>query len=63
VHDLVRQTARRRLSIVGHSMGATVAAGYAATYADRVEKPVLLEGLGPPQVPVPVGPRRAQPTQ
>jgi pimeloyl-ACP methyl ester carboxylesterase len=58
VHDLVRQTARRRLSIVGHSMGATVAAWYAATYADRVEKLVLLEGLGPPEVPAPIGPRR-----
>jgi pimeloyl-ACP methyl ester carboxylesterase len=58
VHDLIRQTARRRLSIVGHSMGGTVASYYTATFPARVEKLALLEGLGPPETPMPMGPER-----
>jgi pimeloyl-ACP methyl ester carboxylesterase len=58
VHDLLRQTARRRLSIVGHSMGGTVASYYTATFPTRVEKLVLLEGMGPPETPMPTGPER-----
>src|SRR5512144_1480159 len=58
VHDLIRQTARRRLSILGHSMGGTVASYYTATFPARVEKLALLEGLGPPETPMPLGPER-----
>jgi len=58
VHDLVRQTARRRLSIVGHSMGGSVASWLAGSFPSRVERLALLEGLGPPETPTPTGPGR-----
>jgi pimeloyl-ACP methyl ester carboxylesterase len=58
VHDLLRQTARKHVSIVGHSMGGTVAAYYTATFPARIEKLVLLEGIGPPETPMPTGPER-----
>ena len=58
VHDLVRKLGRKRLSIVGHSMGGTVASYYTATFPARVEKLALLEGLGPPETPMPIGPER-----
>lgn len=44
---LVDALAPRRLSIVGHSMGGTVAALYAGAHPDRVERLALLEGTGP----------------
>lgn len=36
-----------RASLVGHSMGAAVAALFAGTFPDRAERLVLLEALGP----------------
>jgi pimeloyl-ACP methyl ester carboxylesterase len=45
--ELVDALAPRRLAIVGHSMGGTVAALYAGTYPERVERLALLEGTGP----------------
>lgn len=45
--ELVDALAPRRLAVVGHSMGGTVAALYAGTYPDKVERLALLEGLGP----------------
>lgn len=36
------------LSLVGHSMGGTVACLFAGTYPETVRRLVLLEGLGPP---------------
>jgi pimeloyl-ACP methyl ester carboxylesterase len=48
VHDLVSKLARRRLSIVGHSMGGSVASYYTGSYPARVHRLALLEGLGPP---------------
>ncbi|APR78985.1 Putative hydrolase [Minicystis rosea] len=47
VAELVDALAPRRLAIVGHSMGGTVAALYAGAHPDRVERLALLEGLGP----------------
>jgi pimeloyl-ACP methyl ester carboxylesterase len=60
VHELVNVLAPARLSIVGHSMGGSIAAYYAGAFADRVHKLVLLEGLGPPaeKVPMPERTRR-----
>ncbi len=58
VHDLVGKLARKRLSIVGHSMGGTVASYYTGTFPDRVERLVLMEGIGPPETPTPTGPER-----
>ncbi|MEO6952347.1 MAG: alpha/beta hydrolase [Polyangia bacterium] len=43
--SLVSQRARKRLSIVGHSMGGMVSAYFTGTYPELVEKLVLLEGL------------------
>lgn len=37
--------------LVGHSMGAGVAALFAATFPERVRRLVLIEGLGPPATP------------
>ncbi len=36
------------LSVVGHSMGGTVAAMYTGTFPERVARLALLEGSGPP---------------
>jgi pimeloyl-ACP methyl ester carboxylesterase len=58
LHDLIARLARGRLSIVGHSMGGTVASYYAGTFPERVERLVLLEGIGPPETPTPTGPER-----
>jgi len=45
--ELVDALAPRRLAVVGHSLGGTVAALYAGAHADRVERLALLEGTGP----------------
>jgi pimeloyl-ACP methyl ester carboxylesterase len=45
--ELVDALAPRRLAIVGHSMGGTVAALFAGAHPDRVERLALLEGMGP----------------
>jgi pimeloyl-ACP methyl ester carboxylesterase len=39
---------RRRVFLVGHSMGGTVATIYTGTFPERVQKLALLEGTGPP---------------
>jgi pimeloyl-ACP methyl ester carboxylesterase len=57
VAELIEKTARARLSIVGHSMGGSVAAYYTGTYPSRVHRLALLEGTGPPDMP-PIGPER-----
>ncbi len=57
VHELVRQRAHDRLSIVGHSMGGSVASYYTGSYPARVHRLALLEGLGPPPQ-GPTGPER-----
>jgi pimeloyl-ACP methyl ester carboxylesterase len=45
---LIDILAPRKLALVGHSMGGTIAALYAGTLPQRVDKLALLEGLGPP---------------
>jgi pimeloyl-ACP methyl ester carboxylesterase len=47
VAELVDAVAPRRLGVVGHSMGGTIAALYAGALPHRVERLALLEGLGP----------------
>jgi pimeloyl-ACP methyl ester carboxylesterase len=49
MQSLVEKLAPRRLSLVGHSMGGSVAAYFAGSYPERVHKLALLEGLGPPE--------------
>ena len=36
------------VTIIGHSLGGSIALQYAGTYAERVRKVVAIEGLGPP---------------
>ena len=38
----------QRFILLGHSMGAGIASLFAATFPERVEKLLLIEGLGPP---------------
>jgi pimeloyl-ACP methyl ester carboxylesterase len=37
-----------QVTIVGHSLGGSIALQYTGTYPDRVKKVVAIEGLGPP---------------
>jgi pimeloyl-ACP methyl ester carboxylesterase len=46
--DVIRQCARKRVILVGHSMGGSVAGYYAGTRPDRLHALALIEGLGPP---------------
>jgi pimeloyl-ACP methyl ester carboxylesterase len=48
--DVIRQLARPRVVLVGHSMGGSVAAYYAGARPERVARLVLIEGLGPPDL-------------
>lgn len=44
---LVEARAAEPLTLVGHSMGGTASVLYAASFPERVERLVLVEGLGP----------------
>lgn len=46
--DVIAMLGRKRVSLVGHSMGGSVAAYFAGTYPDLIHRLALLEGLGPP---------------
>jgi pimeloyl-ACP methyl ester carboxylesterase len=59
VHELVQKMGRDKLSIVGHSMGGSIASYYTGSFPARVHKLALLEGLGPPPM-APPGPERVQ---
>lgn len=51
VYDLdcvVRTLGLTRFSLIGHSMGGTISFLYAGTFPERLEKLVLIEGVGPP---------------
>jgi pimeloyl-ACP methyl ester carboxylesterase len=59
--DVIARLARKRVILVGHSMGGGVAAYWAGTRPDRPAALALLEGLGPPdQSGVELGGRTAQ---
>ena len=47
VAQLVESLAPRRLALIGHSMGGTIAAMFSGAHPDLVERLALLEGLGP----------------
>src|SRR5690606_10184339 len=47
--SLVDQVGRAQVSLVGHSMGGSVASYFAGAYPERIRKLALLEGLGPPE--------------
>ena len=46
--DVIARLARKRVVVVGHSMGGSVASYWAGTRPARVAALALLEGLGPP---------------
>src|SRR5262245_55464042 len=50
IDDVIRQLARPRVVLVGHSMGGNVASYYAGTRPERVARLVLIEGIGPPDL-------------
>jgi pimeloyl-ACP methyl ester carboxylesterase len=56
--DVITQLARRRVVLVGHSMGGSVSAYYAGTRPERLTGLALLEGLGPPDMATLDGPTR-----
>jgi pimeloyl-ACP methyl ester carboxylesterase len=59
--DVIARMARKRVIVVGHSMGGGVAAYWAGTRPDRLHALALLEGLGPPdQSDAELGGRTAQ---
>lgn len=57
--ELVRLRAHDTLSIVGHSMGGSIAAYYTGSFPARVHRLALLEGIGPPEA-APTGPDRVR---
>lgn len=56
--DVIAQLARRRVVLVGHSMGGSVSAYYAGTRPERLTGLAILEGLGPPDMSELDGPHR-----
>jgi pimeloyl-ACP methyl ester carboxylesterase len=57
--SVIAATGRSRVSLVGHSMGGTVASYYTGAFPDRVRRLALLEGVGPPEDSAPL-PTRTQ---
>jgi pimeloyl-ACP methyl ester carboxylesterase len=54
----VTQGAKERVTVVGHSMGGTVATLYTGSFPERVAKLVNMEGLGPPELAASTAPLR-----
>jgi pimeloyl-ACP methyl ester carboxylesterase len=44
--QLIRQSGRGRVSLIGHGLGGGLALAYAAVYPDQVKQVVAIEGLG-----------------
>ena len=59
LHEVVAQVGRTRVSLVGHSMGGSIASYYAGAFPERVHRLALLEGLGPPETKEPMPARVA----
>ncbi|WP_428261131.1 alpha/beta fold hydrolase [Haliangium sp.] len=57
LHGLIDALGRTRVSLVGHSMGGTIASLYAGAFPERIHRLAVLEGMGPP-VPALDMPRR-----
>ncbi|MCP4446722.1 MAG: alpha/beta hydrolase [Myxococcales bacterium] len=49
LRSFVGKLGRKKLSIVGHSMGGSIAAYYAGSFPEGLHGLVLMEGLGPPE--------------
>jgi pimeloyl-ACP methyl ester carboxylesterase len=48
IAQLLRALAIEEITIIGHSLGGSIALQYTGTYPDKVRKIVAIEGLGPP---------------
>ncbi|HSP96484.1 MAG TPA: alpha/beta hydrolase [Candidatus Dormibacteraeota bacterium] len=48
VDQLLRALDIEQITVIGHSLGGSIALQYAGTYPDRVKTVVAIEGLGPP---------------
>ncbi len=58
--DLIDAVVPGRLHLVGHSMGGGISLHYAGAFPERMEKLVVMEGLGPPWAPKPPQPGRTK---
>lgn len=54
LHEIIRTLGRERVSLVGHSMGGTIAGYYAGSFPAAIQRLALLEGLGPPEPDTPM---------
>ena len=48
LRSFIAKLGRERVSIVGHSMGGSIAGYYAGCFSEELERVVLMEGMGPP---------------
>lgn len=48
VDQLLRALGIEQITVIGHSLGGSIALQYTGTYPERVKKVVAIEGLGPP---------------
>jgi pimeloyl-ACP methyl ester carboxylesterase len=58
VSQLVHHWNWEKVTLLGHSMGASIASLYAGIFPEKVEKLVLIEGLGPLAAPASEAPHR-----
>ncbi len=49
LHSFIEQLGRDKISLVGHSMGGSIASYYAGTFPATLRNLVLMEGMGPPE--------------
>lgn len=54
LRSFIVAVARDRVSLVGHSMGGSIAGYYAGSFPDSLQAVALMEGLGPPENETPV---------
>jgi pimeloyl-ACP methyl ester carboxylesterase len=55
---IAREAGWSRISLVGHSMGGTIASLFTTARPDLIDRVALLEGLGPPHMPPELAPTR-----
>lgn len=53
LRSFIESLGRERISLVGHSMGGSIAGYYAGSFPDDLANLVLMEGMGPPEDPTP----------
>jgi pimeloyl-ACP methyl ester carboxylesterase len=49
LRSFIQSLGREKVSLVGHSMGGSIAGYYAGSFPDELAKLVLMEGMGPPE--------------